>query len=159
MLYILFILLADLIYSRSSILPSKIALVNLYLIVPFTGGYLSKEEKIRGTLNFIGYSSLYILFMPIVLDVLHISYLDVAFLASLVYWFFGPFSFYTGSMAKNYKVLTILYPLILLALDFSKIGLLFYPFSSYFRIFGSIFNGLVILSWVRSRYKIYKNIL
>ncbi len=152
-LYILFIILVDLISSRSGILPPKMALVNFYLIIPLIGGYFSKEEKIGCALNFIGYSSLYILFVPIVLEVIRISYLDVTVVASIVYWFLGPFSFYVGSVAKNYKALAILYPIILLALDFSKIDLHYYPFSSYFMIFGSIFNGVVMISWIWRNYK------
>lgn len=145
-LYILFILSVDLISSRSSILPPNIALWNFYLIIPFIGGYFSNEEKIRSTLNFIGYSSLYVLSIPIIFDVMRVSYLDVTFFSSLLYWFLGPFSFYVGNIAKNYKVLILLYPLLLLAFDLSKIS--FYPYSSYFFIIGSIFNGSVIIAWV-----------
>lgn len=142
-LYIFFIILA---YQISQ-MPSNIAIEYFLLALPFIGGYFSKDEKIGGTSSFIGYSSIYVLIIPIFLESIRIAYLDVTFFASLRYWFIGPLSFYLGNLAKNYKVFLILYPVILLALDLAKIG--FLPFSSIIWLtFGALFNGFIVISWI-----------
>ena len=144
--YISFIISIDIL---SPYLP--VAIIFFIFIIPFIGGYFSMEEKIGGTLSFIGYSSIYVLIIPGVLDILRIAYLDFTFIVSLPYWFIGPFSFYLGNLAKDYKIFLILYPIILLALDLSKIG--FLPFSIIWLTFGALFNGFIVISWAWRRIK------
>ncbi len=147
-LYIFFIILI----SQISRVSGNIAIAYFLLALPFIGGYFSKEEKIGSTLSFIGYSSIYVLIIPIVLENIGIAYLDVTFFASLRYWFIGPLSFYLGNLAKDYKMYLILYPIVLLALDIFKIG--FLPFSSIIWLtFGALFNGFIAISWIRKKIK------